>query len=334
MDQIFEVIRHIPEPLAVALLVCFATVTSLLITKMQNVAFICILTYVLTQYTSATLIDAEGEVATSPPLENEFPYVCVFVNSNTTDGYKANSELGEDETWKYAFDTWLVQNNIPPSRVAIIDYTEIWNMHKKSVNYCDLKIIAYRCPENDRLDDDLFDYLNNFESCVRVNEERLIYDPPNDERFYAINLKNGDTNKRQNLLICQLDSQTNAGVACNAQEPKTWRSVYTEEKSVAKVRFADGFNLNFTCCKNNECNLDATGHGDKFDSCESGELIRCNPQGTKNVYIYTAGCKHSSSELVYMRVNWKKWWDVFYQIVTIINSLVNTRILISPRGEL
>nr|WRP98941.1 VP7 [Rotavirus A] len=115
------------------------------------------------------------------------------------------------------------------------------------------------------------------------------------------------------VKVCPLNTQT-LGIGCLTTDANTFETVADCEK-LAITDVVDGVNhkldITSATCTIRNCN--------KLGPRENVAIIQV---GGSNILDITADPTTSPQTERMMRVNWKKWWQVFYTVVDYINQIV------------
>ncbi|ASM56670.1 VP7, partial [Rotavirus A] len=115
------------------------------------------------------------------------------------------------------------------------------------------------------------------------------------------------------VKVCPLNTQT-LGIGCITTDPNTFETVATTEKLVI-TDVVDGVNhkldVTTTTCTIRNCK--------KLGPRENVAVIQV---GGANILDITADPTTAPQIERMMRVNWKKWWQVFYTVVDYVNQII------------
>nr|QLJ94235.1 VP7 [Rotavirus A] len=214
----------------------------------------------------------------------------------------------QDDKWKDTLSKLFLTKGWPTGSVFFKDYEDLAKFSINPQLYCDYNIIIMRYYENMTLDmSELADLLLNEWLCNPM--DIVLY-------YYQ---QSGEANKwismgeECTVKVCPLDTQT-LGIGCTTTDINTFEVLANAEK-LAITDVVDGvnykINISTQSCTIRNCN--------KLGPRENVAVIQV---GGPEILDITADPTTAPQIERMMRVNWKKWWQVFYTIVDYINQIV------------
>lgn len=213
-----------------------------------------------------------------------------------------------DNSWKDTLSQLFLTKGWPPGSVYFKDYTDIASFSVDPQLYCDYNLVLMKYNVTLQLDmSELADLLLNEWLCNPM-DITLYYYQQTDEANKWISMGSSCT-----IKVCPLNTQT-LGIGCLTTDTNTFEEIATDEKLVI-TDVVDGVNhkLNVTT---NTCTI---RNCKKLGPRENVAVIQV---GGSNVLDITADPTTTPQTERMMRVNWKKWWQVFYTIVDYVNQIV------------
>ncbi|AKA40501.1 capsid glycoprotein VP7 [Rotavirus A] len=213
-----------------------------------------------------------------------------------------------DNSWKDTLSQLFLTKGWPTGSVYFKDYTDIASFSVDPQLYCDYNLVLMKYDVTLQLDmSELADLLLNEWLCNPM-DITLYYYQQTDEANKWISMGSSCT-----IKVCPLNTQT-LGIGCLTTDTNTFEEIATDEKLVI-TDVVDGVNhkLNVTT---NTCTI---RNCKKLGPRENVAVIQV---GGSNVLDITADPTTTPQTERMMRVNWKKWWQVFYTIVDYINQIV------------
>lgn len=213
-----------------------------------------------------------------------------------------------DNSWKDTLSQLFLTKGWPPGSVYFKDYTDIASFSVDPQLYCDYNLVLMKYNVTLQLDmSELADLLLNEWLCNPM-DITLYYYQQTDEANKWISMGSSCT-----IKVCPLNTQT-LGIGCLTTDTNTFEEIATDEKLVI-TDVVDGVNhkLNVTI---NTCTI---RNCKKLGPRENVAVIQV---GGSNVLDITADPTTTPQTERMMRVNWKKWWQVFYTIVDYVNQIV------------
>nr|AGK89830.1 VP7 [Rotavirus A] len=220
---------------------------------------------------------------------------------------EASNEIADAE-WKNTLSQLFLTKGWPTGSVYFKEYVDIAAFSVDPQLYCDYNIVLMKYVSTLELDmSELADLILNEWLCNPM-DITLYYYQQTDEANKWISMGSSCTVK-----VCPLNTQT-LGIGCSTTNPDTFEAVATTEKLVI-TDVVDGVNhkLNVTTetCTIRNCK--------KLGPRENVAVIQV---GGSNILDITADPTTAPQTERMMRVNWKKWWQVFYTIVDYVNQIV------------
>ncbi|AIV42996.1 VP7, partial [Rotavirus A] len=213
-----------------------------------------------------------------------------------------------DNSWKNTLSQLFLTKGWPTGSVYFKDYTDIASFSVDPQLYCDYNLVLMKYDVTLQLDmSELADLLLNEWLCNPM-DITLYYYQQTDEANKWISMGSSCT-----IKVCPLNTQT-LGIGCLTTDTNTFEEIATDEKLVI-TDVVDGVNhkLNVTT---NTCTI---RNCKKLGPRENVAVIQV---GGSNVLDITADPTTTPQTERMMRVNWKKWWQVFYTIVDYVNQIV------------
>ncbi|BAT46757.1 VP7 protein [Human rotavirus A] len=213
-----------------------------------------------------------------------------------------------DNSWKDTLSQLFLIKGWPTGSIYFKDYTDIASFSVDPQLYCDYNLVLMKYDVTLQLDmSELADLLLNEWLCNPM-DITLYYYQQIDEANKWISMGSSCT-----IKVCPLNTQT-LGIGCLTTDTNTFEEVATAEKLVI-TDVVDGVNhkLNVTT---NTCTI---RNCKKLGPRENVAVIQV---GGPDVLDITADPTTMPQTERMMRVNWKKWWQVFYTIVDYVNQIV------------
>nr|ADG56743.1 outer capsid protein VP7 [Rotavirus G3]AFP44729.1 outer capsid protein VP7 [Human rotavirus A]ADG56749.1 outer capsid protein VP7 [Rotavirus G3]AGO66885.1 outer capsid protein VP7 [Human rotavirus A]AGO66886.1 outer capsid protein VP7 [Human rotavirus A] len=213
-----------------------------------------------------------------------------------------------DNSWKDTLSQLFLIKGWPTGSIYFKDYTDIASFSVDPQLYCDYNLVLMKYDVTLQLDmSELADLLLNEWLCNPM-DITLYYYQQTDEANKWISMGSSCT-----IKVCPLNTQT-LGIGCLTTDTNTFEEVATAEKLVI-TDVVDGVNhkLNVTT---NTCTI---RNCKKLGPRENVAVIQV---GGPDVLDITADPTTMPQTERMMRVNWKKWWQVFYTIVDYVNQIV------------
>ncbi|AFI59799.1 outer capsid surface protein [Human rotavirus A] len=213
-----------------------------------------------------------------------------------------------DNSWKDTLSQLFLIKGWPTGSIYFKDYTDIASFSVDPQLYCDYNLVLMKYDATLQLDmSELADLLLNEWLCNPM-DITLYYYQQTDEANKWISMGSSCT-----IKVCPVNTQT-LGIGCLTTDTNTFEEVATAEKLVI-TDVVDGVNhkLNVTT---NTCTI---RNCKKLGPRENVAVIQV---GGPDVLDITADPTTMPQTERMMRVNWKKWWQVFYTIVDYVNQIV------------
>nr|AFQ21093.1 glycosylated outer capsid protein [Human rotavirus A] len=213
-----------------------------------------------------------------------------------------------DNSWKDTLSQLFLIKGWPTGSIYFKDYAGIASFSVDPQLYCDYNLVLMKYDATLQLDmSELADLLLNEWLCNPM-DITLYYYQQTDEANKCISMGSSCT-----IKVCPLNTQT-LGIGCLTNDTNTSEEVATAEKLVI-TDVVDGVNhkLNVTT---NTCTI---RNCKKLGPRENVAVIQV---GGPDVLDITADPTTMPQTERMMRVNWKKWWQVFYTIVDYVNQIV------------
>nr|UQJ69998.1 capsid glycoprotein VP7 [Rotavirus A] len=213
-----------------------------------------------------------------------------------------------DNSWKDTLSQLFLTKGWPTGSVYFKDYTDIASFSVDPQLYCDYNLVLMKYDVTLQLDmSELADLLLNEWLCNPM-DITLYYYQQTDEANKWISMGSSCT-----IKVCPLNTQT-LGIGCLTTDTNTFEEIATDEKLVITDvvdRVNHKLNVTTNTCTIRNCK--------KLGPRENVAVIQV---GGSNVLDITADPTTTPQTERMMRVNWKKWWQVFYTIVDYVNQIV------------
>nr|AFV27498.1 outer capsid protein VP7 [Porcine rotavirus A] len=220
---------------------------------------------------------------------------------------QAKTEISDTE-WENTLSQLLLTKGWPTGSVYFKEYANIAAFSIDPQLYCDYNIVLMRYDTTSELDaSELADLILNEWLCNPMDVS-LYYYQQNSESNKWISMGNDCTVK-----VCPLNTQT-LGIGCKTTEVNTFETVAQSEKLVI-TDVVNGVNhkisVSTSTCTIRNCN--------KLGPRENVAIIQV---GGPNTLDITADPTTAPQIQRMMRINWKKWWQVFYTVVDYIDQII------------
>nr|WQY90852.1 VP7 protein [Rotavirus A]WQY90853.1 VP7 protein [Rotavirus A] len=224
--------------------------------------------------------------------------------------YYPNSVTTEitDPDWTNTLSQLFLTKGWPTNSVYFKSYADIASFSVDPQLYCDYNIVLVQYQNSLALDvSELADLILNEWLCNPM-DVALYYYQQTGEANKWISMGESCTVK-----VCPLNTQT-LGIGCITTDVATFEEVANAEKLVI-TDVVDGVNhkINITV---NTCTI---RNCKKLGPRENVAIIQV---GGSDVIDITADPTTIPQTERMMRINWKKWWQVFYTVVDYINQIV------------
>nr|AGK89851.1 VP7 [Rotavirus A] len=220
---------------------------------------------------------------------------------------EARTEINDNE-WTNTLSQLFLTKGWPTGSVYFKEYNDIATFSVDPQLYCDYNIVLMRYNSSLELDmSELADLILNEWLCNPMDITLYYYQ------------QTGEANKwiamgqSCTIKVCPLNTQT-LGIGCQTTNTGTFEEVATNEKLVI-TDVVDGVNhkldVTTTTCTIRNCK--------KLGPRENVAVIQV---GGADILDITSDPTTAPQTERMMRVNWKKWWQVFYTIVDYVNQIV------------
>nr|BAB40365.1 VP7 [Equine rotavirus] len=214
----------------------------------------------------------------------------------------------DDSSWKDTISQLFLTKGWPTGSVYLKEYTDITSFSIDPQLYCDYNVVLMKYDEALQLDmSELADLILNEWLCNPM-DITLYYYQQTDETNKWISMGSSCT-----IKVCPLNTQT-LGIGCLTTNVATFEEVATSEKLVI-TDVVDGvdhkIDVTTTTCTIRNCK--------KLGPRENVAIIQV---GGSDILDITADPTTAPQIARMMRMNWKKWWQVFYTVVDYINQIV------------
>uniref|UniRef100_P36357 Outer capsid glycoprotein VP7 n=1 Tax=Rotavirus A (strain RVA/Turkey/Ireland/Ty-1/1978/G7P[17]) TaxID=12584 RepID=VP7_ROTA1 len=213
-----------------------------------------------------------------------------------------------DAEWKSTVTQLLLAKGWPTTSVYLNEYADLQSFSNDPQLNCDYNIILAKYDQNETLDMSELAELLLYEWLCNPMDVTLYYYQQTSESNKWIAMGSDCT-----IKVCPLNTQT-LGIGCKTTDVSTFEELTTTEK-LAIIDVVDGVNhkANYT-----------------ISTCTIKNCIRLDPR--ENVAIIQVGGPEiidiSEDPMVVphvqraTRINWKKWWQIFYTVVDYINTII------------
>nr|WRI53490.1 VP7 [Rotavirus A] len=213
-----------------------------------------------------------------------------------------------DTEWENTLSQLLLTKGWPTGSVYFKDYTNIATFSIDPQLYCDYNVVLMSYDAASELDaSELADLILNEWLCNPMDISLYYYQQTSESNKW-ISMGNDCTVK-----VCPLNAQT-LGIGCKTTEVNTFETVAQSEKLVI-TDVVNGVNhkisISTSTCTIRNCN--------KLGPRENVAIIQV---GGPNALDITADPTTAPQIQRIMRINWKKWWQVFYTVVDYIDQII------------
>nr|3GZT_B Chain B, Outer capsid glycoprotein VP7 [Simian rotavirus A strain RRV]3GZT_F Chain F, Outer capsid glycoprotein VP7 [Simian rotavirus A strain RRV]3GZT_G Chain G, Outer capsid glycoprotein VP7 [Simian rotavirus A strain RRV]3GZT_H Chain H, Outer capsid glycoprotein VP7 [Simian rotavirus A strain RRV]3GZT_I Chain I, Outer capsid glycoprotein VP7 [Simian rotavirus A strain RRV]3GZT_J Chain J, Outer capsid glycoprotein VP7 [Simian rotavirus A strain RRV]3GZT_K Chain K, Outer capsid glycoprote len=213
-----------------------------------------------------------------------------------------------DNSWKDTLSQLFLTKGWPTGSVYFKEYTDIASFSVDPQLYCDYNVVLMKYDATLQLDmSELADLILNEWLCNPM-DITLYYYQQTDEANKWISMGSSCT-----IKVCPLNTQT-LGIGCLTTDTATFEEVATAEKLVI-TDVVDGVNHK----------LDVTTATCTIRNCKKlgpRENVAVIQVGGSDVLDITADPTTAPQTERMMRINWKKWWQVFYTVVDYVNQII------------
>lgn len=213
-----------------------------------------------------------------------------------------------DDDWKDTLSQLFLTKGWPKTSIYYQNYNNIQDFSVNPQFYCDYNIVIV-----------IFDSSNTLDTSELANQILFNWEcNPMDVTLYYYSQTSPEnkwlaTGTDCTVSVCPLNMQT-LGIGCSTTNTSTFESVATNEKFVI-IDVVDDvnhkINLNQATCTIRNCI--------KKDERMNVALLQV---GGYNVADLSDDPVSVPDDPRIMRIQWKKWWQVFYTIVDYINDIV------------
>ena len=223
---------------------------------------------------------------------------------------KEAREQINDPEWTNTLSQLFLTKGWPTGSVYYKEYDEIQSFSINPQLYCDYNIVIIKYDQNLELDmSELADLVLSEWLCNPMDIKLYYYQQTGEDNKW-ISMGNDCTVK-----VCPLNTQT-LGIGCVTTNTATFEEVATSEK-LAIVDVVDNvdhkIDMNVATCTIRNCK--------KLGPRENVAVLQV---GGAEVLDITSDPTNAPQTTRMMRVNWKKWWQVFYTIVDYVNQIIQT----------
>nr|ATY36270.1 outer capsid protein VP7 [Rotavirus A] len=220
---------------------------------------------------------------------------------------EAKNEIN-DGSWTDTLSQLFLTKGWPTGSVYFKEYQDIASFSVDPQLYCDYNIVIMKYQSDLQLDmSELADLVLNEWLCNPMDITLYYYQQTGESNKW-ISMGSSCT-----IKVCPLNTQT-LGIGCFTTNTDTFEEIATNEKLVI-TDVVDGvdhkININTATCTIRNCN--------KLGPRENVAVIQV---GGSDVLDITADPTNAPQTERMMRINWKKWWQVFYTVVDYINQIV------------
>nr|AAA87708.1 major capsid glycoprotein [Bovine rotavirus] len=220
---------------------------------------------------------------------------------------EARTEINDNERTSTLSQLFLTKG-WPTGSVYFKEYDDIATFSVDPQLYCDYNIVLMRYNSSLELDmSELANLILNEWLCNPM-DITLYYYQQTDEANIWIAMGQSCT-----IKVCPLNTQT-LGIGCQTTHTGTFEEVATAEKLVI-TDVVDGVNHK----------LDVTTATCTIRNCKKlgpRENVAVIQVGGADILDITSDPTTNPQTEWMMRINWKKWWQVFYTIVDYVNQIV------------
>ncbi|ANC33834.1 VP7, partial [Rotavirus G28] len=213
-----------------------------------------------------------------------------------------------DNSWKDTLSQMFLTKGWPTGSIYYKEYTDIASFSIDPQLYCDYNVVLMKYDATLQLDmSELADLILNEWLCNPM-DITLYYYQQTDESNKWISMGSSCT-----IKVCPLNTQT-LGIGCLTTDVTTFEEVATAEKLVI-TDVVDGINHK----------LDVTTATCTIRNCKKlgpRENVAVIQVGGSDIIDISADPTTTPQTVRMMRVNWKKWWQVFYTIVDYVNQII------------
>nr|BAA23163.1 VP7 [Murine rotavirus] len=214
-----------------------------------------------------------------------------------------------DNSWKDTVSQLFLTKGGPVGSVYFQEYTDIAAFSIDPQLYCDYNVVLMKYDASLQMDmSELADLILSEWLCNPM-DITLYYYQQTDEANKWISMGSSCT-----IKVCPLNTQT-LGIGCLTTDATTFEEIATAEK-LAITDVVDGVNHK----------LDVTTATCTIRNCKKlgpRENVAVIQVGGSDVIDITADPTTAPQTERMMRINWKKWWQVFYTVVDYVNQIIS-----------
>ncbi|ACY95268.1 VP7 [Murine rotavirus] len=215
----------------------------------------------------------------------------------------------KDNSWKDTLSQLFLTKGWPIGSVYFKEYTDIAAFSIDPQLYCDYNVVLMKYDASLQMDmSELADLILNEWLCNPM-DITLYYYQQTDEANKWISMGSSCT-----IRVCPLNTQT-LGIGCLTTDVTTFEEIATAEK-LAITDVVDGvshkLNVTTATCTIRNCK--------KLGPRENVAVIQV---GGSDIIDITADPTTAPQTERMMRINWKKWWQVFYTVVDYVNQIIS-----------
>lgn len=213
-----------------------------------------------------------------------------------------------DNSWKDTLSQLFLTKGWPIGSVYFKEYNDIASFSVDPQLYCDYNVVFMKYDATLQLDmSELADLILNEWLCNPMDITLYYYQQTSESNKW-ISMGSSCT-----IKVCPLNTQT-LGIGCLTTDVNTFEEVATAEKLVI-TDVVDGvnhkINLTTSTCTIRNCK--------KLGPRGNVAVIQV---GGSDILDITADPTTAPQTERMMRVNWKKWWQVFYTVVDYVNQII------------
>nr|AAW31200.2 VP7 [Rotavirus G10] len=220
---------------------------------------------------------------------------------------EARTEINDNE-WMSTLSQLFLTKGWPIGSVYFKEYDDIATFSVDPQLYCDYNIVLMRYNSSLKLDmSELANLILNEWLCNPMDITLYYYQQTNEANKWIA------MGQSCTIKVCPLNTQT-LGIGCQTTNTGKFEEVATAEKLVI-TDVVDGVNHK----------LDVTTATCTIRNCKKlgpRENVAVIQVGGADILDITSDPTTTPQTERMMRINWKKWWQVFYTIVDYVNQIV------------
>lgn len=248
-----------------------------------------------------------------PPFHGNF-LLCIYVPESAATALSENNP--NTMPWQEIVARLLEGKGIPYGNVKFIIYTAL-DMSKSSFDACSYRI--YILGDNEKnIAQDAVDSLLHYWDCVAFDYTIYYYEQKG--IFDRLRYEGPDCT----VALCPLD-QNLLGLGCTTTDNTTYENVSSSNGMIDIInnrKFRVIVRNTQTNLVNEQCKLwSCTYAGPRYDTMIIQAFSNVVPYVDVDLDRLNVDEQRSN---YYIRINWRKWWDIFYIIVDSINTIINT----------